>query len=134
MSPSRKRSTARLSSGWSTSATNSIASARRRAALGLSVHLRGRQGWCSQMSNVLLEVFVITLGLIGPAMAQECILISSDWGQVTAELAENDATRSLVRMLPLTIEMRAGSGFLNRLDKWSLCLTAARMAAEQERR
>jgi hypothetical protein len=29
---------------------------------------------------------------------------------------------------------RAGSGFLNRLDKWSFCLTAARMAAEQERR
>ena len=28
------------------------------------------------------------------------------WGLVTAELAENDATRSLVRMLPLTIEMR----------------------------
>src|SRR3954470_20946084 len=106
MSPSRNRSTARRSSGWSTSATNSIASARRRAALGLSVHLRGRQGWCSQMSNVLLKVFIITLGLIGPAMAHERILISSDWGQVTAELAENDATRSLVRMLPLTIEMR----------------------------
>jgi Integrase core domain len=31
-------------------------------------------------------------------------------------------------------EDRAGSGFLNRLDRWSLCLTAARMAAEQERR
>jgi hypothetical protein len=29
---------------------------------------------------------------------------------------------------------RAGSGFLNRVDKWSFCLTAARMAAEQERR
>jgi glycine betaine/choline ABC-type transport system substrate-binding protein len=31
-------------------------------------------------------------------------------------------------------EYRAGSGFLNRLDKWSFCLTAARMAAEQEKR
>jgi hypothetical protein len=31
-------------------------------------------------------------------------------------------------------EVRAGSGFLNRLDKWSFCLTAARMAAEQEKR
>jgi putative transposase len=30
--------------------------------------------------------------------------------------------------------VRAGSGFLNRVDKWSFCLTAARMAAEQERR
>ena len=29
---------------------------------------------------------------------------------------------------------RAGSGFLNRVDKWRFCLTAARMAAEQERR
>jgi hypothetical protein len=53
------------------------------------------------MSNVLLKVFVITLGLIGPAMAQERILISSEWGQVTAELTSNDATRSLARMLPL---------------------------------
>jgi hypothetical protein len=39
-------------------------------------------------------------------MAQERILISSDWGKVTAELVDNDATRSLVQMLPLTIEMR----------------------------
>ena len=38
-------------------------------------------------------------------MAQERILISSDWGKATAELVDNDATRSLVRMLPLTIEM-----------------------------
>ena len=30
--------------------------------------------------------------------------------------------------------LRAGSGFLNRVDKWSFCLTAARMAAEQEKR
>jgi hypothetical protein len=58
------------------------------------------------MSKLLLRAFTITLGLIGPAMAQERILISSDWGQVTAELADNDATRSLVRMLPLAIEMR----------------------------
>jgi hypothetical protein len=39
-------------------------------------------------------------------MAQERILISSDWGKVTAELVDNDATRSLVQMLPLTIDMR----------------------------
>ncbi len=39
-------------------------------------------------------------------MAQERILISSDWGEVTAELVDNDATHTLVRMLPLTIEMR----------------------------
>jgi len=39
-------------------------------------------------------------------MAQERVLISSDWGRVTAELIDNAATRALVRMLPLTIEMR----------------------------
>ena len=39
-------------------------------------------------------------------MAQERILISSDWGKVTAELVDNNATRSLVQMLPLTLEMR----------------------------
>ena len=39
-------------------------------------------------------------------MAQERVRISSDWGDVTAELADNSATRSLVQMLPLTIAMR----------------------------
>lgn len=39
-------------------------------------------------------------------MTQERIVISSDWGRVTAELIDNDATRALVRMLPVTIEMR----------------------------
>jgi hypothetical protein len=39
-------------------------------------------------------------------MAQERILISSDWGKVTAELVDNSATPSLVEMLPFTIEMR----------------------------
>ena len=57
------------------------------------------------MRNLLCRTIVITLGLIGPAMAQERVLISSDWGRVTAELVNNDATRALVRMLPLTIEM-----------------------------
>jgi hypothetical protein len=58
------------------------------------------------MFELLLRAFVITLGLIGPAMAQERIMISSDWGKLTAELVDNSATRSLVQMLPLTIEMR----------------------------
>ena len=39
-------------------------------------------------------------------MAQERILISSEWGNVTADLADNDAARSLVQQLPVTIEMR----------------------------
>jgi hypothetical protein len=58
------------------------------------------------MFKLILRAFVIKLGLIGPVMAQERILISSDWGKVTAELADNNATRALVQMLPLTIEMR----------------------------
>jgi hypothetical protein len=58
------------------------------------------------MFKVLSRAFVITFGLIGLAMAQERILISSDWGKVTAELADNNASRSLVQMLPVTIEMR----------------------------
>jgi hypothetical protein len=41
-----------------------------------------------------------------PAMAQEYIRISSDWGNVRAELADNAATRSLIRMLPIRIDMR----------------------------
>ena len=58
------------------------------------------------MLKSLLSAAVLALGLSGPAMAQERIRISSDWGEVTADLADNDAARSLVRMLPLTIEMR----------------------------
>jgi hypothetical protein len=58
------------------------------------------------MPNLVCRAVVITLGLIGPAMAQERVLISSDWGRVTAELIDNAATRALVRMLPLTTEMR----------------------------
>lgn len=39
-------------------------------------------------------------------MAQERIRISSDWGNVTAELAYNAAAHSLVQMLPIAISMR----------------------------
>ncbi len=58
------------------------------------------------MLNLLLRSLFITLALIGPAMAQERILISSEWGKVSAQLVDNDATRALVQMLPLTVEMR----------------------------
>ena len=58
------------------------------------------------MLKLLLSAFLLTLGLIEPIMAQERILISSDWGKVTAEFVDNDATRSLLRMLPITIDMR----------------------------
>ena len=49
---------------------------------------------------------VLTFGLVGVAMAQEQVLISSDWGKVEAKLVDNEATRSLIRMLPVTIKMR----------------------------
>lgn len=58
------------------------------------------------MLNRLLRAFTITFGLVGPAMAQERILISSDWGKVTAELVDSEATRSLIQMLPITLDMR----------------------------
>ena len=43
---------------------------------------------------------------IDHAMAQERVRISSDWGSVTAELADNDAARALIKMLPIKINMR----------------------------
>lgn len=47
----------------------------------------------------------ILLATIGTAMAQERIKISSEWGSVAAELADNAATKALLGMLPLTIPM-----------------------------
>ena len=52
------------------------------------------------------RVVGVMLALTGLAMAQNRIVISSDWGQVTAELVDNEATRALVSMLPVTIAMR----------------------------
>jgi hypothetical protein len=72
--------------------------ARRRAIIGNANSLRSRKMRARQILNLLLRGFLITLGL--------CILISSDWGEVNAELVDNKATRSLVQRLPLTIEMR----------------------------
>jgi len=47
----------------------------------------------------------LALMLTGQAMAQERIVISSEWGTVRADLIDSDATRSLIRMLPITIKM-----------------------------
>ena len=43
---------------------------------------------------------------LGSPMPQTRIVISTDGGMVAAELVDNEATRELERMLPLTIEMR----------------------------
>jgi hypothetical protein len=58
------------------------------------------------MLATTLRAITVTAALSGPVAAQERILISSDWGNVTAELADNDAVRAFVRMLPVTIAMR----------------------------
>lgn len=58
-----------------------------------------------RMLKSTLTAAVFALVLTGSAMAQERIRISSDWGEVTAELADNAAARELSAMLPLTIEM-----------------------------
>ena len=55
--------------------------------------------------KALLSAAVLIFGMIGPAMAQDRIRISSDWGEVTADLADNDAARTLAEMLPITVEM-----------------------------
>jgi hypothetical protein len=60
------------------------------------------------MALMLYQLAAATLAFlsVGSAMAQQRIMISSDWGNVSAELVDNDATQSLVKMLPVTIEMR----------------------------
>ena len=52
-----------------------------------------------------IAAVALAFSLMNPAMAQERIRISSDWGNVTAELADNAAARSLIQMLPITIDM-----------------------------
>lgn len=47
----------------------------------------------------------IALGSTGGAMAQQRIVISAEWGKVSAERVDNEATRALVKMLPVTIPM-----------------------------
>ncbi|MER8547385.1 hypothetical protein [Mesorhizobium sp. M0684] len=57
------------------------------------------------MLKSLLSAGAIAFGMVGPRMAQERIGISSDWGEVTADLADNEAEKFLAQMLPLAIEM-----------------------------
>ena len=45
------------------------------------------------------------IGMTGAAMSRERVEISSDWGSVTAEIADNAAGAALLGMLPLTIKM-----------------------------
>src|SRR5436190_8109887 len=76
-------------------------------AAGYGANPAGRQAPMKQVrtrSACLAIAFFFGLG--GPLMAEERIVISSAWGEVRAELADNEAARSLLRMLPITIQMR----------------------------
>lgn len=57
------------------------------------------------MLKLMLSAAALTFAMDGTAVAQERIRISSDWGEVTADLADNEAAKALAQMLPLTIEM-----------------------------
>lgn len=57
------------------------------------------------MLKSLLGAAILALGLSGPAMAEERIRISSEWGDVTAVLTDNAAAKALADMLPLTVAM-----------------------------
>lgn len=48
----------------------------------------------------------VALLATGPAMSKDRIAITSPWGTVTAELADNAAARALAQRLPLTVQMR----------------------------
>jgi hypothetical protein len=58
------------------------------------------------LKSIMGAALITTSALTAPAMASERVRISSDWGDVTAELVDNAATRRLVQILPLTIPMR----------------------------
>jgi len=60
----------------------------------------------ASMLKLVLIACAIALGGSGASMAQERIRIASPWGEVAGELADNEAGRALMKMLPLTIEMR----------------------------
>ncbi|MBY0332394.1 MAG: hypothetical protein K2X49_17205 [Acetobacteraceae bacterium] len=58
------------------------------------------------LKSIIGAAIVTAVASTVPATATERLRISSDWGEITAELADNAATRRLVQMLPLSIPMR----------------------------
>jgi hypothetical protein len=58
------------------------------------------------MRLVQIAVVALVFSMTQPAMAQERIQISSDWGTVAAALTDNAATRALTKTLPITMDMR----------------------------
>jgi hypothetical protein len=58
-----------------------------------------------RLAETSMIAALLTLTLGGAALARDRISISTDWGNVTAELADNAAAHALAAMLPFTIEM-----------------------------
>ena len=58
------------------------------------------------MRNRILIAAGLTTLLAGQGHGTRTCPISSEWGNLTAELVDNAATRALVDMLPITIDMR----------------------------
>jgi hypothetical protein len=56
--------------------------------------------------KTLSATLIMAAGIAGSAAAADRIRISSEWGSVTATLDDNDATKALVKMLPVTVSMR----------------------------
>ncbi|MDB5317751.1 MAG: hypothetical protein JWO24_3595 [Rhodospirillales bacterium] len=56
--------------------------------------------------SIIGAALMTTVASTSPATASERVRISSDWGDVTAELIDCAATRRLVQMLPITVIMR----------------------------
>ncbi|TGR18841.1 hypothetical protein EN792_019565 [Mesorhizobium sp. M00.F.Ca.ET.149.01.1.1] len=55
--------------------------------------------------RIIILSAIASMLFTGAAMAQEKIVISSPWGKLTAELVDNEATRALRGMLPITLDM-----------------------------
>jgi hypothetical protein len=58
------------------------------------------------LGSIIVAAIITTFATLTPVMAGERVRISSEWGDVTAEVVDNATTRRLVQMLPLTISMR----------------------------
>lgn len=54
----------------------------------------------------LITLAAVSVVITGTAVGQDMIRISSPWGELTAELADNAAAKALLEMLPVTIDMQ----------------------------
>ena len=86
------------------SPTSSTAPARPHSAIGTGI--APAPGDHRMLKSMIGAAIVTSLASTVPALAGERIRLSSDRGDVVAELADNAATRRLVQMLPLSIPMR----------------------------